>query len=89
MFEDCGCRAEFEAGRGLSRRLLGHPSRFQRKHMLDTEVQNVGRQSAAAPDTTSILYNKRLIPVTSERQRGSDPECHRSIGQTGSLYVSG
>lgn len=47
--------------------------------MLDTKFSNVGRQSAAARDTTSVLYNKRFSPVTSKRQRGSDPELHHCI----------
>ena len=56
----------------MSRQRLGLSSRFQ----YETNFKNVGCQSAAAPDTTSILYNKRFSPVTRKRQRGSDPELH-------------
>lgn len=47
--------------------------------MLDTKFLNVGRQSSAAPDTTSIFYNKRFSLATRKRQHGPDPELHHCI----------
>lgn len=72
--------AEFKWATSCFQSLSSWPSvQISQRNMLDTKFQNAGHQSAAASDTTSILYNKRFSAVTSTRQHSSDPELHHCI----------
>lgn len=72
--------AEFKWATSCFQSLSSWPSvQISQRNILDTKFQNAGHQSAAANDTTSILYNKRFSAVTSTQQHSFDPELHHCI----------